>query len=62
MKAVFIKHQQAFPIKLLCPLLKLPRSSYYAALKPAHEPSKREQANQVLGEQIKSLFIKNKQR
>ena len=63
MKAVFIQqHQAEFPIKLLCQLLKLPRSSYYAALKRTNVPSQREQANQVLGEQIKRIFIKNKQR
>ena len=63
MKAAFISQNRAeFPIKLLCPLLKLPRSSYYAYLKQSHEPGQREQANGVLGAQIKSLFVKHKQR
>ena len=63
MKAVFIaQHQAEYPIKLMCRMLKLPSSSYYAYLKRTNEPSQREQANQVLGAQIKSIFAKNKQR
>ena len=62
MKAAFIQQHHELPIKLLCQLLKLPRSSYYASLKRSHDPGKREQANQVLGEKIKTIYEKNKRR
>lgn len=63
MKFSFINHyQKEFPIGLMCQLLKVARSSYYANLKRSHEPSKRAQANKVLLKKIKLIFEKNKKR
>lgn len=63
MKFRFIKHHEAeFSISLICQLLKVARSSYYAHLKRKDEPSKREQANKVLLEKIRIIFTKHKKR
>ena len=63
MKFGFIKnHASEFSISLLCELFEVARSSYYAYLKQSAEPSKREQANEVLLEKIKSIFEKHKGR
>jgi transposase InsO family protein len=55
-------YQKAFPIGLICKLLKVARSSYYAFLNRRHEPGKRELANKLLLEKISFIFEKNKQR
>lgn len=63
MKFNFIKqHQTEFSVSLMCQLLKVARSSYYAYLKRKDEPSKRQKANKVLLEKIKLLFTKHKKR
>lgn len=63
MKFNFMKqHQSEFSVSMMCRLLKVARSSYYAYLKRKDEPSKREQSNKVLLEKIKLLFTKHKKR
>ena len=63
MKFTFIKnHVAEFSVSMMCELLKVARSSYYAYLKQSREPSKREQANKVLLEKIKGIFEKHKGR
>ena len=62
MKYRFIAHHQTeFRIGLMCQLLKVARSSYYAFSKLAvKEPSKRQLDNQILLEKIRIIFEKNK--
>ena len=63
MKFNFIKqHQTDFSISLMCQLLKVARSSYYAYLNRKDEPSKRERANKHLLAKIKIIFTKHKKR
>lgn len=63
MKFNFIRqHQNEFSISLMCKLLKVARSSYYAYSKRSNEPSKQAKANELLLEKIKVLFAKHKQR
>ena len=63
MKFRFIKnHEAEFSISLMCKLLQVARSSYYAYLKRSNEPSKQAKANELLLEKIKVLFEKNRQR
>lgn len=61
MKYVFIKdHQPEFSTVLMCELMRVSRSGFYAWL--TRKTSKRDQANAMLDIKIKSVFIKNKQR
>lgn len=63
MKFNFIHlHQSEFSVSLMCQLLNVARSSFYAYLKRTNEPSKREQANKVLLEKIRGIFQKHKKR
>lgn len=64
MKFKFIKqHESEFPITLLCRLMQVARSSYYAYLKRlSREPSKRQQQNETLTAKIKAIFEVNKRR
>lgn len=58
-----IQHQDEYSIGLMCQLLKVARSSYYAYLRSVHkEPSKREQENASLLEKIKVIFERSKRR
>lgn len=64
MKFRFIANQQSeFPVGLMCKLLKVARSSYYAyTASTLREPSKREQKNASLLEKIKVIFERSKRR
>lgn len=61
MKYGFIsEHVNQFSVGLLCEVLLVSRSGYYNWL--YRKPSKREQANKFLDEQIKVVYMENKQR
>lgn len=61
MKYAFIaQHAAEFPIRMMCNLLEVSSSCYYAWKK--HEPSQRTQANHQLAAEIKHLFEKEKAR
>lgn len=64
MKFRFIaNHLNEFPVGLMCQLLKVARSSYYAYRRGIHqEPSKREQENAILLGKIKIIFERSKRR
>ena len=56
-------HQSEFFIGLMCLLLKVARSSYYAYVRGVHKvPSQREQANAILLEKINVIFERSKRR
>lgn len=56
MKFEFVaKHRGAWPVNLLCEALGVSRSGFYAWL--VRPPSRRSQANQVLGAQVRQSFI-----
>jgi putative transposase len=56
-------HQTEFPVGLMCHLLKVARSSYYAYCKhPTKELSAQEGANKVLLGKIKVIFEQSKRR
>ena len=58
-KVTFIKvNSDIYSIKILCRILKLPRSSYYEAL--IHVPSKKEQNFLAFGEKVALEFYKSK--
>jgi putative transposase len=57
------QNRSAFPIKLLCTLMQVARSSFYAYLKRrTAAPSRRHKENAVLTEKIKTLFEASQQR
>ena len=64
MKYCFIsQHQTEFPVELMCHLLKVARSSFYAYYKRSTKaPSIREEQNKVLLGKIKVIFEGSKQR
>jgi putative transposase len=56
-------HRNEFSVGLMCCLLKVARSSYYAYGRGVHkEPSKRAQDNAILLEKIKIIFEQSKKR
>ena len=64
MKFTFIEqNRSAFPVSLLCDLMQVARSSFYAYLKRrSAEPSQRQKENEVLLDKIKIIFEASKQR
>ncbi len=54
-------HQKAFDVTVLCQLLEVTRSSYYA-WSAQDKPSARTQENRLLSEKIKMIFTANKGR
>lgn len=64
MKFQFVaNYQEEFPSGLMCQLLNVARSSYYAFLRGvAHQPSQRQQSNEILLEKIKIIFEGSKRR
>lgn len=64
MKFKFISnHQSEFPVGLMCQLLKVARSSFYAYQKRATKvPSPRKEENKTLLEKIKVIFERSKKR
>jgi len=51
-------HKEEFPILLMCQVLEVSESGYYAWIK--REPSEREQADEELGERIEDAYDKNR--
>ena len=59
MKYAFIKaNQQEFSVKLMCEILEVRRSCFYAWCQK--KPTPRCLENEILAEQIKLIFIQNK--
>jgi len=60
MKYQFItEHRQEYPISSMCRVLEVAASGFYAWLR--HAPSRRSQANTVLGERIVRIYRENRQ-
>ena len=53
-------HKSQYTVKLICKVLKFPRSTYYKALNSV--PSNRELENQRLDEEIRSIYYESKKR
>ena len=61
MKYGFIReHSSRFSVSLLCSVMGVSSSGYYDWL--SRPPSRRDQANEVLDEKIKVIYMENKQR
>jgi hypothetical protein len=56
-----VNHQEDFPIGLMCELLKVAKSSYYAYVWSINkDPSRRERENAIMLEKIEVLFHQSK--
>ena len=60
MVAFIVKFQDTYPIKTMCKVLKIQRSTYYKRLH--HKPSNREIENKKLDEAIKEIYYASKKR
>jgi len=55
------EHQQAYPVQTMCRVLGGASNGYYAWLRRLGAPSRRSQANTVLGERLARLYQANRQ-
>ena len=60
MVAFIVKFQDTYPIKTMCKVVKIQRSTYYKKLH--HKPSNREIENKKLDEAIKEIYYASKKR